>query len=239
MRFLRRDTRYVPAAERPSDDDGLRMLVLAHRARRYRFELRRMPAAESVLIEDLAFNAILAAANRALVELAHDANVPLDPALTTCFDRTERALDELWDEAGGQYFSRDAVTGALLAVPTVATFLPLWAGIAAPDRAARLVARLAEPSWWTPFPVPSVPTDAAEFDAERYWKGPTWVNTNWMIIQGLVRQGETDVADELRRRTLALVAAHGCKEYFSALTGHGYGADEFSWTAALVLELAT
>jgi glycogen debranching enzyme len=215
------------------------MLVLAHRARRYRFELRRIPAAESVLIDDLAFNAILAAANRALVELARDANVPLEPALTACFDRTARALDDLWDEASGQYFSRDAVTGTLLTVPTVATFLPLWAGIATPGRTARLVARLAEPAWWTRFPVPSVPTDAPEFEAERYWKGPTWVNMNWMIIQGLVRQGETEVADELRRRTLALVAASGCKEYFSALTGHGYGADEFSWTAALVLELAT
>jgi glycogen debranching enzyme len=239
VRFVRRDTRYVPAAERPSDADGLRMVVLAGRARRSRFELRRMPAADSVLIEDLAFNAILAAANRALVGLAADAGIALDPALRARFDLTGHALDELWDEPTGQYFSRDATTGAPLRVPTVATFLPLWSGIENPGRAARLVARLAAPEWWTGFPVPSVPTDAVEFEAERYWKGPTWVNMNWMIIQGLVGNGDHDLADALRTRTLALVERSGCQEYFSALTGAGYGADEFSWTAALALDLAT
>jgi len=35
------------------------MLVLAQRIRRYGFDLRRLPASESVLIEDLAFNSIL------------------------------------------------------------------------------------------------------------------------------------------------------------------------------------
>ena len=59
-----------------------------------------------------------------------------------------------------------------------------------------------------------------------------------MIVQGLDRHGEPDLADELRRRTLALVDEHGFAEYFSPLTGAGHGADEFSWTAALAIDLA-
>ena len=43
LRSLRYDTRYLPATERASDDDGLRMLALAIHARRYDFDLRRMP----------------------------------------------------------------------------------------------------------------------------------------------------------------------------------------------------
>ncbi len=89
VRFLRRDTRYIPANERPSDDDGLRMLVLAHRARRSGFELRRMPVNDSVLIEDVAFNAILGAANRALRELAGEADIALGSALDSSMTRTE------------------------------------------------------------------------------------------------------------------------------------------------------
>jgi glycogen debranching enzyme len=83
-----------------------------------------------------------------------------------------------------------------------------------------------------------VPVDAAEFHEARYWKGPTWVNMNWAIIQGLERYGETELADDLRRRTLALVERAGFSEYFSPRTGAGYGADEFSWTAALTIDLA-
>jgi glycogen debranching enzyme len=82
-----------------------------------------------------------------------------------------------------------------------------------------------------------VPTDAPEFDADRYWKGPTWVNVNWAIIQGLRRCDEPELAEDLRRRTLELIYRSGFAEYFSPLTGRGFGAEEFSWTAALALDL--
>jgi hypothetical protein len=60
---------------------------------------------------------------------------------------------------------------------------------------------------------------------------------NWAIIQGLRRCGQSALADDLRRCTLDLVERSGFAEYFSALTGTGYGAPEFSWTAALTLDL--
>jgi hypothetical protein len=237
VRFLRRDTRYVPASERPSDDDGLRMLVLVQRAKEHGFELRNMPMHDSVLIEDLAFNAFLAVANRALARIADNLGLEIDAELAASSRATEAALDELWDDSRGQYFSRNAVTGDLITMSTVATLLPLWTGIPTPDRAGRLVALLREGSgFWPRFPVPSVPTDAPEFDDDRYWKGPTWVNTNWAIVQGLRECSEPEIADELRGRTIDLVDRSGFAEYFSPLTGHGFGADAFSWTAALIID---
>jgi hypothetical protein len=237
VRFLRRDTRFVPACERPSDDDGLRMLVLARRAKRHDFELRRMPARESVLVEDLAFNAILVVANGALAQIAADLDVALDPELTACCSATQSGLEGLWDESSGQFYSRNAVTGEAIETSTVATFLPLWAGVTS-ERASRLVALLRDERAYRPeFPVPSVAVDAPGFDANRYWKGPTWVNMNWMIVQGLLACAEPRMADELRRHTLDLVERTGFYEYFSPVTGQGFGAKEFSWTAALVVDL--
>jgi Trehalase len=237
-RFFRRDTRFAPAAERTSDDDGLRMLVLVHRAKRHGFDLRAMPRATSVLIEDVAFNAMLAAANRSLAQIAGELGAALDGDLERSMRKTERAVEGLWDEESARYYSRDAVSGDAIRIPTVATFLPLWGGCPSKERAARLVELLrAGSGYWPPFPVPSVPTDVPQFDASRYWKGPTWVNMNWAIVQGLLVYGETEVANELRRRTLDMVERAGFSEYFSALTGGGFGADEFSWTAALVLDL--
>ena len=130
------------------------------------------------------------------------------------------------------------MTGTLLRSPTVATFLPLYAGVVPPARTALLVDRLHEPSgFWPRFPVPTVPTDAEHFREQRYWKGPTWVNTNWLVVEGLVHAGETERAALLRDRTIDLVDRSGCWEYFSPLTGEGYGAPAFSWTAALTLDL--
>jgi hypothetical protein len=60
---------------------------------------------------------------------------------------------------------------------------------------------------------------------------------NWVIVQGLRECGETTLADELRKRTLDLVEQTGFFEYFSPISGRGFGAEEFSWTAALVIDL--
>jgi glycogen debranching enzyme len=238
LRLFRRDTRYVPTVQRPSDRDGLGMLVLIWLAAKHGFELRRMPRDGSVLIEDLAFNAILTAANRALEDLARGAGVALPDLLLASFERTRRAFDELWDEDTHQYCSRDAVTGLRLQSPTIATFLPLYAGVVPPARVAVLVDQLQEPSgYWPRFPVPTVPTTAAQFREQRYWKGPTWVNTNWLVIEGLRGAGDAERAAGLRDRTVDLVERAGFWEYFSPLSGRGYGAPSFSWTAGLTLDL--
>jgi Glycosyl hydrolase family 63 C-terminal domain len=238
VRWFRRDTKYVPPAQRPTDDEGLRMLVLAELGKRHGFELRRMPSDRAVLIEDLGFNSFLAAANRSLAHIADTIEEPLPAELTACFTRTKAAFDQLWDDDAGQYFSRDATTGELLRVATVATFLPLFAGVVAPPRAGRVLALLRQPSgYWPSFPVPTVPTDDPSFREEAYWKGPTWVNMNWCVVQALEAYGDGATAEQLVDRTLALVDAGGFFEYFSPLTGRGYGAREFSWTAGLTLDL--
>src|SRR5205085_5130398 len=147
-----------------TDDEGLGMLVLVETIRKYGFELGALPADRSLAIEDLAFNAILVAANHALVAIANELATSIPRALSDAFARAEDAFDELWDDSAGQYFSRDARTDELLRVPTIATFLPLFAGVVPPDRADRLVARLLDPGeYWTAFPVPTVAVDAAEF----------------------------------------------------------------------------
>jgi len=238
LRRLRYDTRHLPALERPSDDDGLRMLALAVLAKKHRFELQRMPPERAVLIEDLAFNALLIVANRALEAIAADLGQDLPGELLVQFRRAEGALETLWDDESGQYFSRDAVTGALIKSRTIATFFPLWSRTLPASRVARLMQRLRDPSqYWPEHPVPSVPLDGTQFEEARYWKGPTWVNANWIIIQGLLAQGETALAASLRDKSLELVDAAGCYEYFSSITGQGHGADDFSWTAALTIDL--
>jgi glycogen debranching enzyme len=82
-----------------------------------------------------------------------------------------------------------------------------------------------------------VPLDSQFFDAERYWQGPSWVNTNWLIIDGLRRYGFDKEADELRQRTIDMVDKNGPYEYFSPTDGKGKGAANFSWTAALTIDL--
>jgi hypothetical protein len=231
LRSLRYDTRQLPASERASDDDGLRMLALAVHLARHDFTLHDLPRDNSVLIEDVGFNAFFAAANQSLRSLVDDLG-DLGPQI----DAQRDALELLWHAPTGQYCSRDAVTHAPLLEPTVATFLPLLVSDAHTDE---LVSLLRDTRSYRPeFPVPSVPLDTPDFNETRYWMGPTWVNTNWAVIDGLRRRGHDELATELRDRTLDLVDRHGIAEYFSPRSGAAHGAPEFSWTAALAIDLA-
>jgi hypothetical protein len=238
LRSLRYDTRQLPASERASDDDGLRMLALAVHLSHHEFDLARIPRDDrAVLVEDVAFNAFFAAANQSLRAIVDDVgDLQLDDDLASHIDAQADALELLWHAPTHEYCSRDAVSHAPMRDRTIATFLPLLTTDAHVDG---LVARLQDPAaYWSAYPVPSVPLEARHFQDHRYWAGPTWVNTNWAIIEALHRRDHDDLADDLRDRTLQLVEEGGFAEYFSPTTGTGHGAPEFSWTAALTIDLA-
>src|SRR5690606_38784146 len=104
-------------------------------------------------------------------------------------------------------------------------------------RAAEIVSLMKTPQWTTRFPLASVPKNSKYFQPLRYWQGPTWVNTNWLIIDGLKRYGYNVEAEHIRIKTLELVEKHGAYEYFSPIDGTPVGAHPFSWTAALTIDL--
>ena len=232
LRRLRYDTRQLPASERASDDDGLRMLALAIHLSHFDFDLARIPRDDrAVLVEDVAFNAFFAAANESLRALVDDLG-----ALEPLVDAQADALELLWHPPRQEYCSRNAVSQTPMIDRSIATFLPLLTSDVHVDA---LVARLQDPAaYWPAYPVPSVPLEARHFQDHRYWAGPTWVNTNWAIVEALHRRGHDDLADDLRARTLQLVEEGGFAEYFSPTLGTAHGAPEFSWTAALAIDLA-
>ncbi|MGC3995524.1 MAG: hypothetical protein QM779_15635 [Propionicimonas sp.] len=125
---------------------------------------------------------------------------------------------------------------------TVLDLLPLLTGTLPAEVVRALVADLADPaSFAAPHPVPTVAMNEPAFSARRMWRGPTWVNTNWLLIEGLLRSGEPERAACLANLTLALVVdAGGAFEYYDPRTGRPApaAAPAFAWTAALFLDLA-
>jgi glycogen debranching enzyme len=108
--------------------------------------------------------------------------------------------------------------------------------------ADRLVTHLTDPrQFWPRYPVPTVSLDDPKFDPLQMWRGPTWVNVNYLLIEGLTRAGYADLARELRRRTLDLIASRGdIYEYYHPQTGVNppKAASIFGWSAAVYIDLA-
>ena len=154
-------------------------------------------------------------------------------------DVTRRAiLARMWNPKIGMFADLLGVEERLSDVVTPFGLLPLYAGIVDHDTARRLADTLKDPQrFGTRFAVPSVAASARSFDPEAYWRGTVWINVSWFLVQGLRRYGMTEDADRLVANTLELVRTGGFREYFNPLTGEGLGAEHFSWTAALVIDL--
>lgn len=106
----------------------------------------------------------------------------------------------LWDETEGLYFDRDADTGAFVKSRTIASLLPLWAGIPNAERAERLAAHITNPAAFnTEIPLPSVALDDADFEKDM-WRGPVWLNTAYAVLLGLARYGRHGEAADLAYR---------------------------------------
>jgi hypothetical protein len=75
------------------------------------------------------------------------------------------------------------------------------------------------------------------YEPRNYWRGPIWINMNWMLSRGLEQYGYKEKADSLRKDLIQLPIRFGFREYFDSRTGDGYGSDHFSWTAALFIDL--
>ena len=76
------------------------------------------------------------------------------------------------------------------------------------------------------------------WEPRRYWRGPVWIIMNWFIMEGLERYGYDDLAEIIRQDTLGLIETAGFREYYDARDGSGCGSVDFSWSAALALEMS-
>ena len=63
-----------------------------------------------------------------------------------------------------------------------------------------------------------------------------WVNCNWIIYQGL-KNKDKKFSEIIRKQTINLMEKQKFREYYSSKTGLGLGAKNFSWSAALYLDL--
>jgi neutral trehalase len=236
--LFRRDTKHADLSQRTNNIEAAASWSALHRLRRKAYNSEAIISRSLFAVEDLAFNCIFMRANQCLKEIAKSAGHDLPDSLLDGMRRTENAFEQLWDESSGMYFSRSFVSHKLIEEPTVASLLPLYSGAVTKNRASELVELLKKPGGFdTSWPVPSVPQNSSYFNPLQYWQGPTWINTNWLIIEGLTRYGFLAEAKALKDRTLELVQKEGFYEYFDPLKGYPAGAANFSWTAALTIDL--
>ena len=203
-------------------------VLLVRRNRQLGYDLRRIVQAGGPVCCEVMTNVLYGLSRLALGQ----------PSLTPTI--VERLYDEdsglFWPQSHPALTSRPPLTWAALS-PLALPDLPEHIG-------RRLVEEhlLAPASFWLPFPVPSVPATDSAFSLRDtvlpglrlYWRGPTWINSAWLVWLGLVRLGFKEEALELARRLTDLVDRSGLREYYDPYTGAGMGTMSFAWSTLVV-----
>lgn len=111
----------------------------------------------------------------------------------------------LWCEQDGFYYDYDIPNQCLHKVQSVASFLPVFAGVCDKNQCARLIEHLENPDeFGTEFPIPTISKKDKTFGTDM-WRGPVWINFNYMISQGFAQYGYEDLSQKIKQKSLDVV----------------------------------
>ena len=243
--YTRYDLKHVSdPSHRPTDSEYDRFLWLLELLKRVRYDEADIYERHPFLIKDVLFSAILVAANEALLEIAEVLEAPREDRelIESWIERGRQGLEEQWDPDLGLCLDRDVLAGEPVRVRTIAGFAPLISGGLDLSRLHELLETLdsrdfaGNPNLRYPLP-PSTSPEEPGFHPRSYWRGPVWPVANWLLWWSLLRAGENERAQKMRRETLGELSEGGFAEYFEPFTGEPLGSREQSWTAAVALDM--
>ena len=148
----------------------------------------------------------------------------------------------LWDD-GRKIFTNRLWTGKFVRSLGPTSFFPLVCGAASPEQKKHLLKHLADPkTFGGAFVLPSTARDDPAAKDNVYWRGRIWPILNWIVWNGLRREGEEDAARELMVKSRTLFERtwerdRHAPENYNAETGEGLDQADtdpfYSWTALI------
>ncbi len=106
--------------------------------------------------------------------------------------------EKMWDNATAFYYDRKK-EGQLLGLKSIGAYWALLAGIVPEHHQSRFIGHLKNPREFNrPHLVPTLSADDPAYSREgSYWLGSVWAPTNYMVLQGLRKIGQEDLAFQI------------------------------------------
>jgi hypothetical protein len=210
---------------------------LIERCRRLGYDAHRIAARYDEHVEDVLVNVFYALSLRALGRLdAEHGDIYTERAA-----RTEQALlERCYDERTGLFYDLAGRDERRIEVSTWSSLSPLALPTLPEQIRRRLVEEhLLDPRRYrAPFGIPSVsqeePSFRPGFQAWRCWRGPSWMNTSWLLVPAMRELGYVAEANAIVTSLQQAALRSGFREYYNPLTGHGLAARHFGISTLLV-----
>ena len=187
-------------------------------------------------VVDVGFNSIFLRANKDLSELLKSFNLE-NNKLKKFILKSENQIEKLYNEKKGVFTNYDIRNKKKIIVPSITNYFILFADLKNQTINKKIIKNLKNHNQTKKYIFSTIKPNYKKFEEKRYWRGPVWINCNWIIYQGL-KNKDKNFANKIKEKTINLIKKNGFFEYYSFKTGKAFGASNFSWTASLFLDLA-
>jgi glycogen debranching enzyme len=253
LKFERLDVIAVGGAKEtiPSDEMYNKFIYMIELMKQYNYDEQKMYEIFPFKIKSMVFSSILYVANKYMMKIANILGEGDTDQIKEWMSRTEKNFYKyflpserrLGTTEEALFLNYDLVSKDWIRKSTISSLVPIYSGLIPENEIETFVKWITHAHWCGgegkchTHVLPSIDLEESYFKPLTYWRGPCWVNTNWMIWLGLLKYGYKEVADNIKEGIIELVTNHGFREYYHPFTGEGLGGKSFSWTAALVIDM--
>ena len=235
LKYKRGDNKVINPDYRPLDTDYDRYVTIKNHLRKNKYNPKFLYNKSMFNVVDVGFNSIFLKANKDLLELLKIFNFE-HKKLEKFIIKSENQIEKLYNEKKGVFTNYDIKNKKKIVVPSITNYFILFADLRNQTINKKIIKNLKNHNQKNKFIFSSIKPNYEKFEEKRYWRGPVWINCNWIIYQGL-KNKDKKFANKIKEKTINLIKKNGFYEYYSFKTGEAFGANNFSWTASLFLDL--
>lgn len=150
---------------------------------------------------------------------------------------------KMFDEETGFFYDTRLETGEFVKVMGAECWLPLWAGVATPEQARKVLDKMLDPAKFNS----RVPLGTLDISHPRlrptrgYWRGPVWIDQVYFGVTGLRNYGFNEEADMFVSKYIdnaqGLLTDGPIHENYNPLTGETLNCPNFGWSSAVTIKM--
>ena len=235
LNYQRRDLEVSNSDERPLKIDYDRYVTIKDQFRDVNYDPNKLYELSIFNVVDVGFNSLFLKANKDLVKLLKKFKLNYDK-LDLFISKSESEIIKLYDYDRDEFVSKDLNTNKDISIPSITNYFTLIADLKNDKLNKKIINNLKNHNLNEKYIFSTIKPDHQTFEEKRYWRGPIWINCNWIIYQG-IKNKDKNYSITIKNETISLIENKGFHEYYSCNDGSVMGANNFSWSAALYLDL--
>ncbi len=235
LNYQRRDLEVSNSDERPLKKDYDRYVTIRDQFRDVNYDPNKLYELSIFNVVDVGFNSLFLKANKDLVKLLKKFKLNYDE-LDFFISKSESEIIKLYNYDSDEFVSKDLNTNKDILIPSITNYFILTADLKNDKLNKKIINNLKNHNLNEKYIFSTIKSDHQTFEEKRYWRGPVWINCNWLIYEG-VKNKDKEYSINVKNETISLIENKGFHEYYSCNDGSVMGANNFSWSAALYLDL--